>query len=603
MPLSWPVVIARIQTESCMEGREMTELITLPMDELESLRQRVRDLERDYARFQAMRELMIRVTAATSLENVVETFLRLVVETFGGRASLYYMVGADLWVTDDQGGRRCLEEADDPLVREMLTTGRLLSRDGAVAPGVIAASEFQDTSLLVQPLMAGSDLTAVLRLEGMRGGAGETLATWSPFFTYTAQIIRNEITGYRGLRDVCDELRAANEELIHEVVERRRVEESLQLTQFAVDRALEIIFWVDASGRLFYVNERAVLLLGYSRQELLEKTVGAVAPAFPNDTWSLHWRRIRKLGALTLETKFWTRDGSEFPVEVAVNSLKLGDNEYAIISARDISRRKQIERQLAISYEQAKSELRAAAEMQKLLLPDPAAVCGVRFSWRYIPCRYVAGDIFNYFRLDESHIAFYLIDVAGHGVPAAMLSFTLSTILTPRNGLLRRLIPHPPGYEIVPPVEAVEELNRQFQSGLDVASYFAMTYGLINIKDDTLSIVQAGTPNPLLVVGKSEVRTVGNGGPPVGLLDGLTFEEVRIPFGPGDRLILCSDGVTECASPNGDFFPQDLLNHLLVEGVDRSLDGLLEQLEDELRRWRRRDDFDDDITILGIERK
>jgi len=582
----------------------MTELNTIPKADLESLREQVRSLTVEKSLLQAAADLMNRLSAVTGLENVVENILRLVPETIGGGAvSLYYPVGDELWVADVHGGRRHLEETDDPLVRQVLETRRFLSVAGTASSSGMTAMELQGTSTWLQPLLAGPELVGVLRLEGVCSDDDEPLQSLSSFFNYAALVIKNEIAGYSVLREAYDELRTANEELVHEMIERRRVEEALRLTQFAVDQAPDINFRLNAEGRFLYVNELAIRLLGYSRPELLGMTVGVVAPVFPDDVWPLYWRKFRQHGAITLESRFKTKDGSVFPVEVTVNYLELENNEYAIVSARDISRRKQIEKQLALAYEQACTELRAAAEMQKHLLPPPAAICGIRFAWRYIPCRFVAGDVFNYFRLDESHLVFYLIDVAGHGVPAAMLSFTLSTILSPRNGQLRRLVPYLPGYELVPPAEAVAELNRQFQSGLDVASYFTMAYGIIDLASDELILVQAGCPHPLLITRDGQVSEVGSGGPPVGLLEGVTYEEVRIPFAPGDRLVLYSDGVIECAGRNGDFFPQELMQQLLREGADRPLSELLDLVGDELRRWRGRDDYDDDVTILGIERE
>ena len=572
--------------------------------ELDLLKEQVRTLTREKSYLQVAAELLKRLSAVPGLDNVVENILRLVLESIGGGAiSLYYPVGDELWVADEHGGRRRLKEADDPLVRQVLETGCYRVTPVAPEPGGMTDPDSQVLSLWVQPLLVGPELVGVLRLEGVFFGDGEPLERLAPFFNYAALVIKNEIAGYSVIREAYDELRGANEELIHEMVERRRVEESLRLTQFAVDRASDIILWIDVDGCFFYVNEMAVRLLGYSRPELLGMTIGVVVPVFPENSWPFHWRKIRKRGAVTHESLFRTKDGSEFPVEMTVNYLELENNEYAIASARDISRRKLAEQRLTLAYKQARTELRAAAEMQKHLLPPPSSLCGIGFAWCYAPCRFVAGDVFNYFQLDENHLAFYLIDVAGHGVSAAMLSFTLSTILSPRNGQLRRLIPHSPGYEIIQPMEVVAELNRQFQSGSDVASYFTMIYGLINLDDQSLTLVQGGSPYPLLVLRGSRAVAIGNGGPPVGLLEEMTYEEVRIPFGPGDRLILYSDGVTECADRSGEFFSLELLKQLLDEGADLPLTGLMELVEGELRRWRGRDDYDDDVTILAIQQE
>src|SRR3984885_6757546 len=91
-----------------------------------------------------------------------------------------------------------------------------------------------------------------------------------------------------------------------------------------------------------------------------------------------------------------------------------------------------INRRLQSAHKLIEDDLKAAAWMQTRLLPSPAMLAhGVRCEWRLEPSGYVAGDTFNFFAMGEQHVGFYLLDVSGHGVPAAMLSVTLSMMLTP----------------------------------------------------------------------------------------------------------------------------------------------------------------------------
>lgn len=77
-------------------------------------------------------------------------------------------------------------------------------------------------------------------------------------------------------------------------------------------------------------------------------------------------------------------------------------------------------------------DLQAAARLQHAMLPSASLETnGIRCRWHFHPCSYIAGDIFNFFELDKNTIGFYILDVSGHGVPSAMLSVTLSVVLTP----------------------------------------------------------------------------------------------------------------------------------------------------------------------------
>jgi two-component system cell cycle sensor histidine kinase/response regulator CckA len=128
-----------------------------------------------------------------------------------------------------------------------------------------------------------------------------------------------------------------------DVTDRRRAEERLKLTQFAVDRASVAVYWMEADARLLYANDAACRSLGYTREELLTLSVPDVDPDFPVERWPVHWEELRRRGAFTFETRHRRKDGTIFPVEVTVNRLEFAGKEYNFAFARDITERKQAE--------------------------------------------------------------------------------------------------------------------------------------------------------------------------------------------------------------------------------------------------------------------
>ncbi|MBW2722433.1 MAG: PAS domain S-box protein, partial [Deltaproteobacteria bacterium] len=136
-----------------------------------------------------------------------------------------------------------------------------------------------------------------------------------------------------------------------DITERRRTERALQFTQFAIDHFSDAAFWMENDGRFFYVNEASCNSLGYSREELLEMTVHDIDPDFPEEVWGDHWADLKSRGSFIIESHHRTKDGKVFPVELKVNHLKFGDNEYNCAFARNIFDRKQTERALQKSEE------------------------------------------------------------------------------------------------------------------------------------------------------------------------------------------------------------------------------------------------------------
>jgi sigma-B regulation protein RsbU (phosphoserine phosphatase) len=267
---------------------------------------------------------------------------------------------------------------------------------------------------------------------------------------------------------------------------------------------------------------------------------------------------------------------------------------------RDLS---EINAQLQTAYECIKGDLKAASWMQMNLLPRASLrTLNVTSEWRFRPSSYVAGDIFNIFQVDEHRVGFYLLDVSGHGVPAAMLSVTLSMLLRPdslHGSPVNRRNSTTGLNEVVSPGDVVRKLNQQFQGKDD--RYFTMIYGLVDTRAGELTLTQAGHPSPVLIKRGKELIVLGDGGPPIGLWPDTEYDTIQTSFCPGDRLMLYSDGVTECANPRGELFGDERLLNYLRGTRTEPLPQMLAGLELEMEQWRGLAEFEDDVSLLALE--
>lgn len=283
--------------------------------------------------------------------------------------------------------------------------------------------------------------------------------------------------------------------------------------------------------------------------------------------------------------------------------VRIRAGERILKLQRDLKLRNQ---KLREAYASIRKDLEAAARVQKSLLPDASSmVRGIKFDWLFIPCTFVAGDIFSFFPVNENFLGFYHLDVAGHGIPAAMLSVTLSKMLSQtslKESFLKKPIAEEPYYQVLSPAQVIHDLNQRFQTEEDAMQYFTMVYGIIDATQTRMKLSQAGHPSPILVRQNEEIVLVGEGGFPVGMLPDMSYEETEIEFRPGDRLFVYSDGITECTNSQREQFSEKRLIEHLETYRNRPLQELLQALKSRLYAWRGRQDFEDDVSILAIER-
>jgi len=253
--------------------------------------------------------------------------------------------------------------------------------------------------------------------------------------------------------------------------------------------------------------------------------------------------------------------------------------------------------QLQLAYDQIQSDLTAAARIQRQMLPtSDRALRPLRAEWLFLPAAQVSGDSFNFFELTPDRIGFYHLDVSGHGIPAALLSSSLNRSLVPGNG---------PGVaaqaDFLDPARFLTDLNRQLgDAEAEVENYATVVYGTLDKHTGEGEIALAGHPLPIIHRHHGEIECLKPGGLPVGMFLDVAYDSQRFRLEAGDRLILYSDGVTECQSVAEEAFGEAKLQAVATAASPQSLTGAL---ADSLREWRGSSDFEDDISVLVLERE
>lgn len=117
--------------------------------------------------------------------------------------------------------------------------------------------------------------------------------------------------------------------------------ETLRLTQFAIDRCSDAAYWMEPDGRIIYVNKEACRILGYPREELLDMTVFDIDPNFEQDAWVDHWQVIKQAKSLRLESVHRAKCGRIIPVDISANYVQFDNKAYNCAFARDLTEKRE----------------------------------------------------------------------------------------------------------------------------------------------------------------------------------------------------------------------------------------------------------------------
>ena len=247
------------------------------------------------------------------------------------------------------------------------------------------------------------------------------------------------------------------------------------------------------------------------------------------------------------------------------------------------------------SIEEVTEEMRLAARVQEDFLPKELPVMeGIRFATLYRPASWLSGDIYDIMRLDESHVGFYIADVVGHGMPAALLTMFIKHAL-----VTKRIEGHE--YQIIEPGEVLAQLNADLiDQNLSNHLFVTACYGILNVQTLRLRISSAGHPPPILDHGDGKIEELEVSGSLLGVFENPEYLTEEFQLQRGETLIIYSDGAEEgiIAESNGETvrFREEFL---ALSGLDAQ--RFCDQLYDVIVEARDPRRPVDDTTVLAIE--
>jgi len=244
-------------------------------------------------------------------------------------------------------------------------------------------------------------------------------------------------------------------------------------------------------------------------------------------------------------------------------------------------------------YEAVKEDLENAAAVQKSQLPGNGLLSqSISSAWCYRPAMGISGDYLDIFQVGEDRLFFYLLDVSGHGVAAALRSSAISQLLRPISGIMEGLIEQGPSH-------VISKLNQHLCVDNQDIEYFAtLVMGDIDAATGLLRFASAGHPPPMLLRQGEQASQIESGGLPIGIDPGASYSHEEIQLRASDSLLLYSDGLLDCEDRDGRHYGIDSLRKQVDKYDGFDLAGLLSQLEHSLDEWRGETALSDDLSLL-----
>jgi sigma-B regulation protein RsbU (phosphoserine phosphatase) len=245
-----------------------------------------------------------------------------------------------------------------------------------------------------------------------------------------------------------------------------------------------------------------------------------------------------------------------------------------------------------VEMERIEKELEIAGTIQRRLLPKELPVlAGYEVDAVARPTKLVGGDYYDFISLADGKYALVIADVSGKGIPAALLVSTLHASLHAYIDGISNL------------ASLVGKLNNVVHGDTEPERFITMFIGILDPSGGTITYVNAGHCFPYVVRSKQvSIASLAATGLPVGMFEGVEFEQMTHTLEPGDFLVLYTDGVTEAMNRSFEEYGEMRFRQVMVGYSNQSAGGFLGGIVADVEKFVAGEPQSDDLTMMVVKR-
>jgi len=235
-------------------------------------------------------------------------------------------------------------------------------------------------------------------------------------------------------------------------------------------------------------------------------------------------------------------------------------------------------------------EISVAREIQQMLLPNSLPT-GKNFeiSAMNIPSKEVGGDYYDFIQFDERQIGIAIGDIAGKGIPGAILMSNLQAAFRASAWQYRN------------PVQVMDKINNQIARTTSSEKYATFFYGIFDTHKLTFTFTNAGHNFPIIKKETGEHSFLSEGGLIIGVQSDFKYQSTTVKLKPGDTIVFYTDGITEALNLDVEEFGEQQLINIVLNYPFRTAEELRNHIYEEMMKFTEGTAQYDDLTLIVLK--